>query len=78
MVRQVNTKGLILTLIGGLGNQLFVYAVALACKNMFDVPIFLLVDASTREHSNRDYQILMDNVTPAAYDDMFVDSSEAF
>ncbi len=59
----VQTKGLILTLHGGLGNQLFVYAAAIKLKRKFNVPIYLLIDGSTKTHSERDYRFLMDGVT---------------
>jgi hypothetical protein len=62
-VKKILTKGLILTLISGLGNQLFVYAAALSFQKTFNVPVFLIVDGSTKAHIKQDYIPLMDGLS---------------
>ena len=62
--RTVRTKGLILYSIGGLGNQLFIYATGLFFKKTFNVDVFLINHASTTTHSDRDYRFLMRGITP--------------
>lgn len=74
----VRSNGLIIRLIGGLGNQLFIYAAALLFKKNFDVPIFLIKDTSTNKHSDKDYRFLMDGVSPIEETNEIVSHSERF
>ena len=62
--KMVKSKGFIIQLLGGLGNQLFIYAAALAFKKKFNVDIFLLNDPSTKKHSNYDYREFMKGTIP--------------
>jgi hypothetical protein len=62
-VKTIRTKGLILTLVSGLGNQLFIYAAALSFQKKLNVPVFLIVDGSTKTHTKQDYTPLMDGLT---------------
>ena len=60
--KPIQTKGLILTLASGLGNQLFIYAAALSFKKTFNIPVFLITNGSTKTHTKRDYEFLMDGI----------------
>jgi hypothetical protein len=74
----VRINGLIIRLIGGLGNQLFVYAAALLFKKTFDVPIFLIKDATTNRHSEKDYRFLMNGISPLEETSEIVANSRKF
>lgn len=76
--RTVRTKGLILHLIGGIGNQLFVYAAAISFKKRFNIPIFLIKDSTTNKHSDMDYRYLMNDVSPINENDDDVINSKHF
>ena len=56
-------KGIILELIGGLGNQLYIYSAAKMIQRSFDVPIYLkLADEpvnSTFAHAEVDYRPIL-------------------
>ena len=63
-------KSIIIKPLGGLGNQLFVYAGGLSLKEKYKAPLFLLpVDKNSNIHSNRDYRFLFDNATPIEHTD---------
>jgi hypothetical protein len=62
--KTIRTKGIILRSIGGLGNQLFIYATALLFKKTFNIDVFIIKDASTNTHSDRDYRFLMRGMHP--------------
>ena len=64
----IRTNGIIMTLLGGLGNQLFIYAAALRFNKRFNVPIYLLSDSGTKVHTTMDYRFLMKGTT--SIDDM--------
>lgn len=75
----VRAKGFILTLIGGLGNQLFVYAGALSLKNKFGVPVYLLQDAaSAKKHSKTDYRDYMKDMIAIDDSEEIVRSAKKF
>ena len=65
----IRTKGFIMTLLGGLGNQLFIYAAALGFKKKFNVPVYLLSDAGTQVHTRIDYRLMMKGVESIEYSD---------
>ena len=60
----IRTKGLVMTLLGGLGNQLFIYAAAVRFKKRFGVPVYLLSDSGTKAHTTMDYRFLMKGTSP--------------
>lgn len=70
--KMVKSKGFLITLMGGLGNQLFIYAAALTFKKKFNVDIFLLNDSSTKKHSKYDYREFMKGTIPIENSDEIV------
>lgn len=67
------SPGIIFSLHGGLGNQLFIYAAALSFQESLDVPTFLLpVDRmgnGSNIHSKRDYREIFRGVEPMKRND---------
>jgi hypothetical protein len=63
-------KSVIINLLGGLGNQLFIYAGGLTLKEKHKTELFLLpVSDGKNIHSSKDYRFLFSQATPIEYDD---------
>lgn len=63
-------KSITINLLGGLGNQIFIYAGGLTLKDKHKTELFLLpVSDNTNIHSSRDYRFLFSQATPIEYDD---------
>jgi hypothetical protein len=62
-------KGIVINLLGGLGNQLFIYAGGLTLKEKHKTTLYLLpVSEGKNIHSKKDYRYLFDDATPIEYD----------
>lgn len=63
-------KSVIINLLGGLGNQLFIYAGGLTLKDKYKTDFFLLpVSEGMNVHSSKDYRFLFSQAPPIEYDD---------
>lgn len=59
-------KGLILEMIGGLGNQIYIYSAGKVMQKALDIPIYIVLDqSSVFAHTQKDYRsILFKDFTP--------------
>lgn len=63
-------KGVIIELIGGLGNQLYIYAAGRVIQEHLNVPMYLVSSGTVRAHTDVDYRsILFTDFTPIEKDD---------
>ena len=80
--REKRAKGFIIRLGGGFGNQIFIYAGALALKHAFNVPVFLAAPENSGEngnvHSKTDYRFLFKGCTPIEDDDERIKQAKHF
>ena len=78
--QNIQAKGLIVNPIGGLGNQLFIYAGGLTISKRFGIPLFILpIDKDTENknvHSNTDYRYLFNEAIPVESNDERVKSAK--
>ena len=76
--KPIRAKGIILSNINGLGNQLFIYAAALHFKRHFNIPVFLLHDSSTKTHTKHNYARLFKDVESIEANDPRVMTAKQF
>ena len=78
--RNIRAKGIIINPIGGLGNQLFIYAGGLTISKHFGFPLLILaIDNDTDNknvHSNTDYRYLFNEAIPVELNDERVKSAK--
>jgi len=74
-----NKGGIILNLISGLGNQIFIYAAALSIRDKLNVPVLLLSEYDNLSpHSKNDYRHLFKGIEIVNKDDKRVKDAEFF
>jgi len=62
-------RGIIIQLLDGLGNQLYLYAAGKLFEKTFNIPVYLKIDSSAFTHTKKDYRPILFNDLRAISDD---------